>query len=201
MLICADVLDWANEYEGAPFHAMLCDPPYHLTDDPRGITRYNGAMQEKYKGRGGFMGKQWDGGDIAFRPETWAALAQHLHPGAFIMAFASTRGFHRQAVAMEDAGLIAHPFIGWVTGSSFPKATRVKGAPAFKGHRYGRMTLKNAIEPILVFQKPYKGKARDNIVNTGAGTLNINAARVRASGDQLQGAGNGEGWCQCDHCE
>jgi site-specific DNA-methyltransferase (adenine-specific) len=26
-----DVVQWANEYEGEPFHAMFCDPPYHLT--------------------------------------------------------------------------------------------------------------------------------------------------------------------------
>ena len=46
---------------------------------------------------------------IAFRPETWAALARHLLPGAFIMAFASSRGWHRLACAMEDAGLTIRP--------------------------------------------------------------------------------------------
>ena len=33
------------------------------------------------------MANKWDSGDIAFRPETWAALAALLHPGAFIFAF------------------------------------------------------------------------------------------------------------------
>ncbi|GAH08560.1 unnamed protein product, partial [marine sediment metagenome] len=70
--------------------------------------------------------KKWDGGDIAYRPATWAALARHLHPGGFIMAFASSRGWHRLAVAIEDAGLVIHPSIfGWVTGQGFPKATRI----------------------------------------------------------------------------
>lgn len=26
-----NVIKWAEEYEGEPFHALLCDPPYHLT--------------------------------------------------------------------------------------------------------------------------------------------------------------------------
>ncbi|GAF69059.1 unnamed protein product, partial [marine sediment metagenome] len=92
MIVCADVLDWAAEYDGPKFHALLCDPPYHL-------------------GANGFMNKSWDAAKygIAFNPDTWAALAQHLHPGAFGMAFASARGWHRLAVAIEDAGLRIHP--------------------------------------------------------------------------------------------
>jgi site-specific DNA-methyltransferase (adenine-specific) len=178
MLICADVLDWANEYQGAPFHAMLCDPPYEL----------------------GFMGKAWDGTGISYLKETWQALAQHLHPGAFIMAFASTRGFHRQAVAMEDAGLIMHPFIAWAFGSGFPKATRVNGAPEFEGHRYGRQALKPAIEPILVFQKPYAGRAVDCITETGAGALWVDGGRVGVSNgdpnwrDANQESVGGDSW-------
>jgi hypothetical protein len=103
-LVCDDVLQWAKTYTGPPFYAMLTDPPYEL----------------------GFMGRDWDKTGIAFRPETWAALARHLLPGAFVMAFASSRGWHRLACAMEDAGLILHPSIfGWGFGSGFPKAARI----------------------------------------------------------------------------
>ena len=97
---------------------MLLDPPYHLTtiartfqgqgdsiDERSGRLRSNERRQSK-----GFMSQDWDGGDIAFRPETWAALARHLLPGAFVMAFASSRGYHRLAVAMEDAGLAASQY-------------------------------------------------------------------------------------------
>lgn len=77
------------------------------------------------------MGKRWDkdGLDaIAFKPETWAMLAQHLHPGAFGFSFASSRGWHRLACAIEDAGNVFHPSVfmaGWGFGSGFPKATRI----------------------------------------------------------------------------
>ncbi len=183
------------------------------------------------------MGKEWDGGDISFNPEMWAMLAEHLYDGAFGMAFASSRGWHRLACAIEDAGLIIHPSIfGWAFGSGFPKATRIdtqidKAAQATRavvgksnsgmvrvnrrnaelgyrasdyaeahtqnvtapatelaatwaGHRYGLQALKPALEPIIVFQKPYSGKPVDCITRTGAGALNIDGTRIAgANGD------------------
>lgn len=289
----ADVLSWAAEYEGPRFHAFLSDPPYHLTEITKRFGA-EGAAPAQFGSDGafqrasrGFMGQQWDGGDIAFRPETWAALAQHLHPGAFGMAFASSRGWHRMAVAIEDAGLIIHPVIlCWSFGSGFPKATkpadqytagrlrewlrnhpdalaelraaqqavrkakqgdtaeartayqqtkrrlleaagltRVVGqqkhapkfsgvvehgyrekdngfnsperetfdvveyldpiAAALKGHRYGLQALKPALEPVIVFQKPYDGRAIDNIVETGAGVLNVDGGRLPTDGEVL----------------
>lgn len=132
MIIHANILEWAASYDGEPFHALLCDPPYHLTEIVKRFGKANaapaqhgtdGAFQRVSKG---FMGKTWDGGDVAYRPETWAALAQHLYPGAFGMAFSGSRGWHRMAVAIEDAGLIIHPTIFcWSYGSGFPKATRI----------------------------------------------------------------------------
>lgn len=225
--------DWCNSYKGAKFHAILCDPPYHLTT----ITKRFGAEDSapaKFGTDGlfqrasrGFMGKQWDGGDVAFRPETWHAMGEHLYDGAFGMAFASARGFHRMAVAIEDAGFIIHPMIGWIYSSGFPKATRIdtqidkvagklnerisgsrKGtgytklnvsqgaqqrfttefneysepvtdlAKSFSGYRYGLQALKPALEPIIVFQKPYLGRPIENISQNGAGALNIDAGRI-----------------------
>lgn len=103
-----DVLNWCKNYRGAKFHALLCDPPYHLGDS-------------------GFMNKHWDSGKygIAFNPETWEALAEHLHDGAFIMAFSGARTYHRMACAIEDAGFVLHSMLAWSFGSGFPKATRI----------------------------------------------------------------------------
>lgn len=226
-IVTADVMEWCKSYDGPKAMALLCDPPYHLTD-PRSPCRAspNPKVREAHK-QGGFMGKAWDGGGIAFDPETWAALAEHLHPGAFGMAFASSRGWHRLAVAIEDAGLRIHPSIfGWSFGSGFPKATRIdmqvdkaagaerpvigtrmmhtptnggnfdddrydwgeKHQPvsgpatdlarAWVGHRYGLQCLKPALEPVIVFQVPYKGKPVECIVETGAGALWIDGGRI-----------------------
>ncbi len=91
-IINSDIMEWAKTYKGPKSHALLCDPPYHL----------------------GFMNKAWDqaGPDaIAFNPATWAAIGEHLLPGGFGMAFAASRGWHRMAVAIEDAGFIIHPSV------------------------------------------------------------------------------------------
>jgi len=72
-----------------------------------------------------FMGKSWDNSGIAFQPATWAAIAEHLHPGGFLMAFGGSRTYHRLACAVEDAGLIIHSSIVWLNGQGFPKATRI----------------------------------------------------------------------------
>lgn len=127
---CGDVLEWCASYSGEPFHAALLDPPYDLTSiskrfggDKSAPPKFgtDGAFQ---RAAGGFMGAKWDSTGIAFKPETWVAIARHLYPGAYIFAFAG-RNQHRQACAMEDAGLILHSQLLWVTGSSFPKATRI----------------------------------------------------------------------------
>ena len=171
---------FAAHYHGPLFHALMCDPPYHLTSITQRFGKPNSAPArgDVYaRAARGFMGQRWDGGDIAFRAETWAAFSELLYAGAFVMAFASARGWHRQAVAMEDAGLIIHPMMAWVFGSGFPKATQVKDA-RFDGHRYGLQALKPAMEPIIIAQKPYAGKPRESITETGAGALWIDGARI-----------------------
>jgi site-specific DNA-methyltransferase (adenine-specific) len=188
MIIQYDAVAWANEYDGPLFHALLCDPPYHLTSIVKRFGK-DGSAPAQFGTDGvysraskGFMGKTWDGGDVAFRPETWAAFMKVLYPGAFGMAYASSRGWHRLAVAIEDAGFIIHPTIfSWLYASGFPKAHKIntENAKVWEGHRYGLQALKPALEPIIVFQKPYEGRPVDNMVETGAGALNIDGARIR----------------------
>jgi len=195
-----DAVKWANEYEGKKFHALLTDAPYHLQSIVKrfGKAKVSDDTQtsEKVRNRsdgysrligGGFMGQKWDGGDVAFRPETWEAFSKVLCDGAFGMAFSASRNWHRMAVAIEDAGFIIHPtmFFLWVQGQGFPKATRVKGHKEFDGHRYGAQALKPSVEPLIIFQKPYSGKPVENIVATGAGALNIDGGRIPlADGDE-----------------
>lgn len=195
----ADVMAWVAAFEGERFHALLCDPPYHLSSITKRFGGDNAAPAQHgrdglfSRASKGFMGKQWDGGDIAYDPATWAAFATLLHPGAFGMAFAGSRGLHRQMVAIEDAGLIIHPLcLCWGFGSGFPKATRVKNAPVFDGHRYGGQALKPAFEPIIVFQKPYGKRPLDSIIRTGAGTLWIEGAKVGS--DNVRGSGTTIGY-------
>lgn len=98
------------------------DPPYHLTSIGKA-----GASR-------GFMGKTWDGGGVAFEPETWAEVYRVLKPGAHLLAFGGTRTYHRMACAIEDAGFEIRDQIGWAYGTGFPKSHDVsKGLDALAG--------------------------------------------------------------------
>ena len=188
-----DVIEWAKEYSKGKFHALITDTPYNLDSITKRFGK-KGSAPAKHGTDGvfsrsskGFMGQKWDT-DIAFQPETWELLGEHLYPGAFGMAFSGSRTWHRMAVAIEDAGFIIHPTIfGWLNGQGFPKATNIhkqlkkKGsedAEAWEGHRYGLQALKPAVEPIIVFQKPYEGRPLDSIIETGAGAINIDGGRI-----------------------
>src|ERR1044072_1163568 len=99
-----DAVEWARDYSGPLFHALLCDAPYEM----------------------GFMGKEWDGSGVAFDLETWRAFARVLYPGAFLFVFAGTINDDLISVAMRQAGLRKfHKMMGWADGSGFPKASRI----------------------------------------------------------------------------
>ena len=113
--------------EGIQVDSIVTDPPYHLTSI---VERYgkegsapakdkDGAFQRQSKG---FMGKEWDGGDIAFRKETWELFMKVLKPGGHLLAFSGSRTYHRMAVAIEDAGFDIRDQIMWLYGSGFPKS-------------------------------------------------------------------------------
>jgi site-specific DNA-methyltransferase (adenine-specific) len=131
--------------KGVLVDSVVTDPPYHLTAT---VKRFgsngsapaqfgkDGAMKRLSKG---FMGKTWDGGDMAFRPETWITISSIMRPGAFLVVFGGTRTCHRMACDIEDAGFVIQDCIMWLYGSGFPKR---------------RDMLKPAYEPIVLAYKP-----------------------------------------------
>lgn len=59
-------------------------------------------------------------------------------------------------------------------------------AQAWEGHRYGTMSLKPLIEPILVFQAPYDtndASRYKNMAERGTGAYNIDSVRISENGD------------------
>lgn len=68
------------------FDAVLCDPPYHLTQNSRGGGKEKPGTLSGRLALGadrGFMDHTCDGGDIAFRPGTWEAVMRAMKPGAY----------------------------------------------------------------------------------------------------------------------
>ena len=118
--------------EAGQFTACVCDPPYHLTQTNRkGSPRNNDPKNPRSRTRPvpkGFMGKAWDGGDIAFRVEFWREVLRVLKPGAMLLAFGGTRTFHRLTCAIEDAGFEIRDCLMWLYGSGFPKSLDISKA-------------------------------------------------------------------------
>lgn len=120
-----DCLEVLKQIADNSIDAVCTDPPYHLTSIVKRFGAENAAptmsaVQRRFAKTGGadrkpapdqygrlsrgFMGKTWDGGDIAFRVELWAECWRVLKPGGHLIAFSGSRTYHRMVVAIEDAG-------------------------------------------------------------------------------------------------
>ena len=111
--------------------SVVTDPPYHLTSIVKRFGKENSAPAQfgtdgaYARASKGFMGKEWDGGDIAFRTDVWEECLRILKPGGHLLAFSHSRTYHRMGVAIEDAGFEIRDQIMWVYGSGFPKSHNI----------------------------------------------------------------------------
>ena len=137
--------------DGVQVDSIVTDPPYHLQSI---VDRFGkkGSAPAKHGTDGafaraskGFMGQEWDGGDIAFRQETWELALKLLKSGGHLLAFSASRNYHRMAVAIEDAGFEIRDQLMWLYGSGFPKSHNL-------GDGWGT-ALKPAHEPIVMARK------------------------------------------------
>ena len=142
MIVNADCIEHLKTIEDNHFDSVVTDPPYHLTSIAK---RFTNSTEAKYGKDGsfqrlskGFVGHEWDGGDIAFTTDLWKEVYRTIKPGAVLLAFAATRNYHRMAVAIEDSGFEIFDMINWIYGSGFPKRKNL---------------LKPAHEPIVMARK------------------------------------------------
>ena len=163
--------------DGVQVDSIVTDPPYHLTSIVKRYSKENSAPPTSKSMGGafvrvskGFMGKEWDGGDIAFRPETWELALKLLKPGGYILAFSASRNYHRMAVAIEDAGFEIRDQMMWLYGSGFPKSLNL-------GNGWGT-ALKPAHEPIVMARKSLEGTNKQNMEKYGVGGINIDGCRI-----------------------
>ena len=127
--------------DGKQVDSVVTDPPYHLTSIVERFGKEGSAPAQEgtdgafARASKGFMGKEWDGGDIAFRKETWELALKLLKPGGHLLAFSASRNYHRMAVAIEDAGFEIRDQIMWIYGSGFPKSLNIgKGIDKKQGN-------------------------------------------------------------------
>ena len=146
--------------DGVQVDSIVTDPPYHLQSIVERFGKEGSAPAQHgtdgafARASKGFMGQEWDGGDIAFRKETWELAMKLLKPGGHLLAFSASRNYHRMAVAIEDAGFEIRDQLMWLYGSGFPKSHDVsKSIDKFeRGYRKGKS------DPQSPLHKKYKHK-------------------------------------------
>lgn len=178
--------------------SCVCDPPYHLTSIVKRFGAEDAAPAKEGKtgayarASRGFMGKVWDGGEIAFEPETWAEVYRVLKPGGHLLAFGAPKNFGFMQYAISQAGFEVRDVIAWIFGSGFPKSHNI-------GDGWGT-ALKPAYEPIILARKPLsESTIAANAVRWGVGALNIDGCRVETDeslggGAYVGSAPHTEGW-------
>ena len=124
-----DCLEVMDKMEKCSVDSIVTDPPYHLTSMVKRYSKKDSAPPTSKSMGGafvrvskGFMGKEWDGGDIAFQANTLRKCYELLKPGGHMIAFSGSRTYHRMAVAIEDAGFEIRDQCIWLYGSGFPKS-------------------------------------------------------------------------------
>lgn len=187
-LLSGDCIAQMRAMPADSVHSAVTDPPYHFASI---VKRFGGANAAPARigetgayerASRGFMGKEWDGGDIAFRPETWAEVLRVLKPGGHLLAFGSSKGSHRMVCAIEDAGFEIRDTIMWIYGTGFPKSHNQEGFWEGWGS-----ALKPAFEPSVMARKPLIGTIAANLSAFGTGAINIDGCRVEADLTEMQG--------------
>lgn len=199
-----DVVTWCNAYEGEPFHAVVTDPPYELGFMGKGWDRSGVAFRSETWAA---IGRCLHPG--AFLVAFAAARGVHrmavaiedagfiIHPFIFGYSYGSgfpkaTRidtqidraaGAQRRVVGRLKRAGKDRSVYGKYRGNHEETAPATDLAAAWAGHRYGLQALKPALEPIIVAQWPYRGKAVPSIVETGAGALWIDGGRIGTTED------------------
>jgi site-specific DNA-methyltransferase (adenine-specific) len=102
-LINGDCIEEMKKMDANSIDSIVTDPPYEI----------------------GFMGKGWDNTGIAYNKDVWKEALRVLKPGGHMLAFSSTRTYHRMVCAIEDSGFEIRDQLAWIYGSGFPKSQNV----------------------------------------------------------------------------
>ncbi len=124
-----DNRDVLRDLPDCSIDSIVTDPPYALVSIQKRFGKPGSAPTKDgdvySRASAGFMGKQWDTGEVAFSEVFWAECLRVLKPGGHVVAFSGTRTYHRMAVAIEDAGFEIRDQLAWCYFSGFPKSHNV----------------------------------------------------------------------------
>lgn len=99
LLYNQDCIDALDELKDNSVDSIVTDPPYLI----------------------GIVNKAWDKTDISINVEMWKKCYRVLKPGGFLLAFSSTKNYHKITTAIENAGFDIKDVIQWLNGQGMPK--------------------------------------------------------------------------------
>jgi site-specific DNA-methyltransferase (adenine-specific) len=202
---CADILEWAETYTGEPFHALLADAPYEMNFmgrdwDSSGLVfqpdTWRAIAKHLLPGAFLFVFAGTINDDLISVAMRQAGLRKHHKAISWSQGEGFPKGqridtlVDRRAGAVREKGdRMAAPAGNGKDGTtamrgvlpSAPYATlpATDMAKRWEPYRYGGQFLKPALEPLLIFQKPYENSdAITSITTHGAGAINIDAGRI-----------------------
>ena len=131
-IIHGDCLEELKKLEDNSVDAVICDPPYGLSNTkPTQVADVlaawvTGDTEKVPAKRGGFMGKDWD--SFVPPPAVWEECMRVLKPGGHMAVFAGARTQDLMGLSIRLAGFEIRDTLGWVYGSGFPKSMDVSKA-------------------------------------------------------------------------
>lgn len=171
-IIHNDCLIAMKEMEDNSIDFCVTDPPYGLTSK---------------SGKGGFMGKEWDGNVPGM--EIWQEALRICKPGAMLAAFGGSRTHHHLMLAIEEAGWEIRDCIFYFYGSGFPKSYQFGKKLSPEWHGYGT-ALKPAVEIIVLAMKKLQGGFKENAEKWGVAGINIDKSRIFTEDNLIIPTGN-----------
>ena len=127
-LINGDCIEEMKKMDANSIDSIVTDPPYEI----------------------GFMNKGWDNTGIAYNKDMWKQALRVLKPGGHMLAFSSTRTYHRMVCAIEDSGFEIRDQLAWIYGC-LTEDTEILTDKGWK--RYDKSKLDNTYnqDKILVY--------------------------------------------------
>jgi DNA modification methylase len=119
-----DCLDVLAGLPDSSVHAVVCDPPYGLSDTTSAqvadtLVKWVTGDRGYVPGGRGFMGKTWDG--FVPPPAVWDECLRVLVPGGHLLTFAGTRTADLMSIGLRLAGFDIRETLVWAYGQGFPK--------------------------------------------------------------------------------